>query len=108
MIDHRTETVRPLTDTAARLPRRRGGKKVNVAMLYRWSTRGLRGVKLETIQIGGTRCTSDEALQRFFERLSPADRDAPRAADSVGDPAPARRPLRDDRATLAELERLGL
>jgi hypothetical protein len=25
---------------------------------------------LETIQVGGTRCTSREALQRFFERLS--------------------------------------
>lgn len=108
MIDHQNETVRSLTEAAARLPRRRGGKKTNVATLYRWSTRGIRGVTLETLQIGGTRCTSDQALQRFFERLSAADPDFLPCGNPVGDPAPTRRPRRDDRATLAELERLGL
>ena len=70
MIDHEVETVLSLTDAAARLPRRRGGKRVNVATLYRWASNGCRGVRLETIQIGGTRCTSMQALQRFFDRLS--------------------------------------
>lgn len=27
-------------------------------------------VRLETIQLGGTKCTSLEALQRFFDRLT--------------------------------------
>jgi hypothetical protein len=30
----------------------------------------MKGVRLETIQVGGTRCTSMEALERFFHRLS--------------------------------------
>ena len=33
------------------------------------ASRGLRGIVLETIQVGGTTCTSQESLQRFFERL---------------------------------------
>jgi hypothetical protein len=54
----------------ADLPERRRRKKIHSSCFYRWSTTGLRGVVLETLQVGGTRCTSREALQRFFERLS--------------------------------------
>jgi Protein of unknown function (DUF1580) len=64
------ETVITLANAAEELPRRRRGRKTHVSTLFRWSTAGCRGVVLETIQIGGTRCTSREALQRFFERLS--------------------------------------
>jgi hypothetical protein len=70
MIDTTIETVRPLAQAASELPRRRGGRKTHISTLYRWATAGCRGVVLETIQIGATRCTSLEALQRFFERLS--------------------------------------
>ena len=31
---------------------------------------GVRGVILEALQVGGRRCTSVEALQRFFKALS--------------------------------------
>jgi hypothetical protein len=64
------ETVLTLTEAAKMLPRRRGGKRPHVSTLYRWGSRGLRGIVLETIQIGGTTCTSFEALQRFFSHLS--------------------------------------
>jgi hypothetical protein len=33
---------------------------------------GLRGVRLETVKIGGARVTSTEALRRFFSALSGA------------------------------------
>jgi hypothetical protein len=108
MIDHEVETVLSLTDAAARLPRRRGGKRVNVATLYRWASNGCRGVRLETIQIGGTRCTSMQALQRFFDRLTDSGPDPSLAASGTRHPAPVRRRQRDDRAVVAELERLGL
>jgi hypothetical protein len=108
MIDHEVETVLSLTDAAARLPRRRGGKRVNVATLYRWSTHGCRGVRLETIQIGGTKCTSVEALQRFFLELTDPGRDPALAEAGARHPAPVRRRQRDDQAVVAELERLGL
>jgi hypothetical protein len=70
LIDSQSESVITLGQGADDLPRRRRGRKTHVSTLYRWATTGCRGVILETIQIGGTRCTSREALQRFFERLS--------------------------------------
>ncbi len=69
MIDIQSETLLSLTDAAARLPRRRKGKKPHVATLYRWAKRGVKGHRLETIQIGGTLCTSSEAMQRLFNAL---------------------------------------
>jgi Protein of unknown function (DUF1580) len=108
MIEHETETVLSLTDAAARLPRRRGGKRVNVATLYRWASHGCRGVRLETLQIGGTKCTSLEALQRFFDRLTNPGCDHGLAERPAHQPAPVRRRERDNKAVAAELERLGI
>lgn len=70
MINLTDETVLSLTGATQYLPRRRVGKRPHVATLYRWAQSGCRGVKLETLQVGGTMCTSLEALQRFCERLS--------------------------------------
>ena len=70
MIDVALEDVVSLTDAAKLLPKRRGGKRPHVATLYRWASGGCRGVVLETIQVGGTLCTSRQALQRFFEALT--------------------------------------
>jgi len=98
-IDILSEAVVSPTEAARLLPRRRAGKKPNVATLYRWMTTGCRGVLLESIQVGGTRSTSREALQRFCERLtnpssppspvatSYAQRRAVKAAEKVLDAA---------------------
>lgn len=76
MIDITNEDVLTLPDACRRLPRRRAGRRPHAATLYSWAREGYRGVRLETIQVGGTLCTSIEALQRFFERLSEPARDA--------------------------------
>ena len=70
MIDISTERVVSLAHATQHLPKRRGGKRPNVATIYRWAQNGVRGVRLEVVQVGGTKCTSLEALQRFCERLS--------------------------------------
>ena len=70
VVDATTEELLSLTEAARLVPRRRGGKRAHVATLYRWAKDGLRGVFLDVLQVGGTRCTSREALQRFFERLT--------------------------------------
>lgn len=67
MVDTQTETVITFTDAAHVIPGR-----PHVSQVYRWAQRGLQGVKLEWIQIGGTRCTSLQALQRFFVALTAA------------------------------------
>lgn len=79
MIDIQTEAVFSLTEAAKSkcLPRRRKGKRPHVVTLFRWATVGVRGVVLETIQCGGTRCTSVEAIQRFFERCTDPSRRPP-------------------------------
>ena len=80
MIDATTENLVSLTDAAKLLPTRRGGKRPHVSCIYRWTVSGCKGIKLESVQVGGTRCTSREALSRFFERLTQAtgpDRDWP-------------------------------
>jgi hypothetical protein len=71
-IDVHSESVISLTDATKLLPRRRAGRKPNVATLYRWTTCGCRGIVLEHLQVGATRCTSREALQRFFDKLTDA------------------------------------
>jgi hypothetical protein len=73
MIDPNAETLLSLTEAAKLLPRRRGGKKVRVSCCYRWTTTGSKGVVLESLQVGGTRCTSKEALARFFHALTRAN-----------------------------------
>jgi hypothetical protein len=69
-IDIARETVLTFSQAAAQLPRRRRGRKPATSTIHRWATDGLHGIVLESLQCGGTRCTSVPALQRFFERLS--------------------------------------
>jgi hypothetical protein len=69
-IDTNSEQLISLTDATKILPKRRAGKRPNVATLYRWAQIGMRGIRLEYSQIAGTKCTSREALQRFFDALT--------------------------------------
>ena len=70
MIDITQERLIPLRDTPRRLPARSSGKRVHISAVYRWIQRGIRGVRLESIRIGGTMYTSAEALQRFADALT--------------------------------------
>lgn len=58
----------------------RHGRRIHKSTLFRWGQRGLRGVVLETVQVGGTRCTSQSALWRFFAALAEIGTDSPRRA----------------------------
>jgi hypothetical protein len=74
-IDPLTEKLRSFAEAARRLPALRVGKPVSPSTVWRWTTRGVRArdgmlVRLEAIKVGGTCCTSDQALQRFFQALS--------------------------------------
>jgi hypothetical protein len=71
-IDLTRETPIPFRVLGAHpnLPTRRGGARIHVSTFHRWRSRGVRGVRLEAIRVGGTWCTSMQALQRFFDCLS--------------------------------------
>jgi Protein of unknown function (DUF1580) len=71
MIDISKEQVMPLSRAASKhVPPRRRGKPTHTSTLYRWSDPGLHGIRLEVLRCGGVLCTSVEALQRFFDRLT--------------------------------------
>src|SRR5262245_57064997 len=65
-----TEKRMSFAVAARGLPHLRGDRPVAPSTIWRWATVGLRGGKLETVQVGGTTCTSAEALERFFARLA--------------------------------------
>lgn len=60
----RGETLVSLREASAHLPTRRG-KKVHYSTIFRWATKGARGLKLDSWLIGGVRYTTVEALERF-------------------------------------------
>lgn len=70
IINFSAEDAFPLSHALKLLPKTRRGRSPHVSTIFRWAQRGLKGVRLETISIGGVRCTTREALQRFFARLT--------------------------------------
>jgi hypothetical protein len=102
-IDPNSEQLVSLTDAARLLPARRKGKKPHTSCLYRWSVSGCKGIVLESLQVGGTRCTSREALARFIEALT--------LASPTGPQMSVRSPIKRQRAAekaIRELERQGV
>jgi len=68
------ESLVPLAEAAKLVPPRRSGKPAHASTMFRWAAGGLKGVKLEVVQVGGTKRTSREALLRFFSKLTLAER----------------------------------
>src|SRR4051794_8032975 len=71
LADHLDDLI-PLRDVPALLPRGRGGKRVHIATLYRWTDRGCRGVRLRHVQCGATRATTRQWLADFLAALTAA------------------------------------
>jgi len=59
-----TETVCTIKEICKQLPTR-----PCFATVWRWTTRGCKGHKLETYRLGSQLVTSQEALHRFLERI---------------------------------------
>jgi len=80
MIDIKREKLVTLRQAVELLPARRAGKAPSYRTVIRWAKQGILGVRLETLRVGETLCTSHEAMQRFFEACTAADppvREAP-------------------------------
>jgi len=98
-IDLSKETVLTLNQATKALPPVRRGKKLHISTLYRWASKGISGVRLETLRLGGTTVTSLEAIQRFGDRLQ-------RLRDGATEVVPDCSP--DDDAIERELDRHGI
>jgi len=70
MIDPLKESVLTYSQAARRLPKLRKDQPTHPTTIWRWATRGVRGVRLETVKVGGRTVTSFEALSRFFSALN--------------------------------------
>jgi Protein of unknown function (DUF1580) len=63
--------LREVPRVLARYGLRRGnGKRLHISTVYRWSTRGIRGQRLATVKVGGTRCTSTDDVIRFIRAIN--------------------------------------
>ena len=66
-IDIHKHNLLLLRDAAKRLPGR-----PHISTMWRWHKRGVRGIRLATVVIGGQRYTSEEALQEFIDATTEA------------------------------------
>lgn len=66
------EPVLTLVEAAGWLERR-FGRRPNVATIWRWATRGIKGVRLATIALGRRRYTTVNALKQFIAESSQPD-----------------------------------
>jgi hypothetical protein len=98
-IDPLSDELLTLPQAAVILPRRREGSKVSASTLWRWYTRGSRGVRLEIVKVGGQTYTSREALRAFIEARSLAG-----TAPVPQAPAPSTR----SRRAMAKLKAMGM
>ena len=81
MIDVHSEDLIGLTEAAKLVP----GGPVHRSTIDRWRLKGVNGVKLETIQIGGKRYTSRQAIfERFIPRTNATASKSPPATNDKG------------------------
>ncbi len=68
--DFQPEELLRLSQAARLVPGRDNGKRVYVNTLWRWCSKGLKGVRLKSTMAGGHRCTTRRWLTEFFEALN--------------------------------------
>jgi hypothetical protein len=98
-IDPLTDELLTLPQAAALFPRRRAGSKVSTTTLWRWYSRGSRGVRLEVARVGGQVYTTRDAIRDFIQARSVAG----------GAPVPqAQAASTRSKRAMKDLERMGL
>ena len=65
-LDLLTEEVITLSEVRKFLPNVEGQNRPHLSTIWRWSLRGVGGVKLETVKIGSRVVTSRQAVTRFI------------------------------------------
>jgi hypothetical protein len=103
MIDTTTERLIPFSEAAKLLPSRHAGRRVAVSTIWRWHHPGVSGVNLETVCVGGSRFTSAEALDRFFQAVTAARQSGGKQAQS---PVRSRSKAQQQRSSQAAVKRL--
>ncbi len=69
-IDIQREQLISFHELARALPRRRRDRPLHISTVHRWRSRGLNGIRLEAVRVGGQWNTSWDAFRRFCDRLT--------------------------------------
>lgn len=69
MISATTEKVITFAEAAKICPQI-DGKRPSTVTIWRWATKGVRGVRLEHVRVGRRMVTTEEAINTFFRDLS--------------------------------------
>lgn len=77
VIDPLAEELLTLREAAKLLPGA-NGKKASYASIWRWAQRGVRGHRLPTVLVGGTRYTTTGAIQDWVQQTSAGPSDGSR------------------------------
>ncbi len=72
MIDPTTEEMIPFQQASRRIP-----GNPSLCAFHRWRLSGVRGARLETLLVGGTRFTSAQAISRFIAAQNCDEQPAP-------------------------------
>ena len=64
------ETILFLSDVPKHIPRGKNGRPTHLSTVVRWKDRGIRGVRLEAVRLGGRWVTSLQALGRFVANVT--------------------------------------
>lgn len=106
-IDLSSETAVKLTKASAKIPGR-----PHRGTLWRWARIGVGGIVLETVRVGGTFYTTEEALSRFFAALGAQPIQSRSKSETQVEPARAAHATVADRkshiAAERELDALGV
>ena len=68
-LDSAADDLVAISELPRLLPRRHG-KRLNLATLYRWVSRGVGGSRLPTLRVGGRLYVHRQQLSEFLERLN--------------------------------------
>ncbi len=72
----------------------------HIATIWRWIAKGVRGIKLEVVRVGGRTMVTPEAIETFLSRLNATDSPTPQFTPSQRQ--------RMSEAARRELEKLGI
>lgn len=101
-VQHLSEE-RPLNlSAAAAYIGRLTGEKPHTSTIWRWCSKGCKGIRLESICIGGKRYVTVSAIERFIEARSQPD--APRASTIAAEGSRPQHVARHDARRRAEIE----
>ena len=99
------QDILTFSEAAKAIPRV-NGRRVHASTMWRWATKGVNGVHLETRRMGRRYVTTKSAIDTFCRKVAEVARERPDPPPVRTDPASTRRD-RETNQALGELQAAG-